>query len=144
VPRPAANPTRNCRRGCLTRHCQPGYGAHDTRVLGPSKNIQVTYTGRHVPRAATNTNLLFDRLYRLLRQLFTRVEFHEQHHALVLLIFRHLANYEAVRYPLNVVIFRDDGWPGKACVEDIIYLGGPEPDATRIPKSRKAKDRRSG
>lgn len=104
----------------------------------------MTYTVRHVPRTALNTNLLFDRLDRLLRQIFTRVEFHEQHDPFVLLIFRHLANYEAVRDPLNVGIFRDGGRPGKARVEDIVYLGGPEPDATRIPKSRKTKDRQSG
>lgn len=69
-----------------------------------SENVLVTYTARHVSRTATDPNLLFDRLYRLFRKFFTLVKFHEQHHAFVFLIFRHLTDYEAVRYPLNVVI----------------------------------------
>ena len=62
-----------------------------------------TYTARHVSRTTPSTNLLFDRVYGLWRQFLTLLEFHEQHHAFVLLIFRHLTNYEAVHYPLNVV-----------------------------------------
>jgi len=90
-----------------------------------------------VSRAAVSPNLLFDRLDCLLRQFFTLVEFHEQHHAFVFLIFCHLTDYEAVRNPLNAVIVRNGGWPGKARVKDIVDLGGPEPDATRIPKESK-------
>ena len=97
----------------------------------------MTYTARHVSRTATNPNLLFDRLHCLLRQLFTLVEFHEQHNAFVFLIFSHLTNYEAVHYPLNVVMTRSGGWAREARVEDIVDLGGPEPNATRVPKSSK-------
>ena len=103
-----------------------------------SKNVQVTHTRRHVSRTATNTNLLFDRLHRLLGQFFTLIEFHEQHHAFVFLIFRHLTNYEAVRYPLNVVMPRNRRWSGKACIEHIVDFCGPKPDATRVPELSKS------
>jgi hypothetical protein len=105
---------------------------------------RVTYTARHVPRAAASTNLLLDRLHRLLRQLLTVVEFHEQHHAFVFPVFRHLTNYEAVRYPLGGMALRSGVWSGKACIKDIVDLGGPEPDATRVPTlGKKNKDRPS-
>ena len=94
----------------------------------------MTYTARHVSRTATDPNLLFDRSYRLLRQPLTLVKFHKQHHAFVFLIFCHLTNYEAVRYPLNLVTTRSGSWFGKARVQDIVYLGGPKPNATRVPK----------
>ena len=100
----------------------------------------MTYTARHVSRTATNPNLLFDCLHRLLRQLFTLVEFHEQHHTFVFLVFSHLTNYEAVNYPLNAVTIGSRDWPGKARVKHIVDFGGSKPDATRIPKS---KDRQS-
>ena len=97
----------------------------------------MTYTARHVSRATPNPNLFVDRLYRFFRQFFTLVEFHKQHHAFVLLIFCHLTNYEAVHNPLYAVIVRNGGRAGKARVEDIVDLGGPEPYATRIPKRKR-------
>ena len=93
----------------------------------------MTYTARHVSRTAPNPNFLLDRYHRLLGQIFTLVEFHEQHHAFVLLIFCHLTNYQAVHNPLNAVIVRNGDWPGKARVKNIVDLGGPEPHATRVP-----------
>ena len=95
----------------------------------------MTYSARHVSRTATNPNLFFDRSHRLLRQLFTLVEFHEQQHTFVFLIFCHLTNYEAVHYPLNGVTIGSGGWSGKARVKDIVDLGRSKPDATRVPKS---------
>jgi hypothetical protein len=70
---------------------------------------------------------------RLWRQFLILTKFHEQHHAFVCIIFRHLTNYKAVHHPLNVVALWWGIWAGKACVNDIVNLGGPKPDATRIP-----------
>ena len=134
MPQPAAKSSRNCRvvgGSIIDRYETPDTGCWI------SKNVSVTYTARHMSRTATDPNLLFDRLHRPLRQLFTMVEFHEQDHAFVFLIFRHLTDHEAVRYPLSVAKIRTGGWSGKASVKDIINLCGSEPDATRVPRSSK-------